>query len=88
MVSRTINRDGVLLLLLTLCSFGLGERGGHGLLPWTVILGLALIKGRWIIDRFMALGPVGGVFRWLLLGWLCATLALIAYAFVGTLPSA
>lgn len=40
-----------------------------------------LVKGRVVIDHFMALRSVGGLLRWIVPGWLVLVLGLIAYAF-------
>lgn len=46
-----------------------------------LVLLATLVKGRVVIDRFMALQHVGGPWRWIVLGWLLLVLVLIGYAF-------
>lgn len=46
-----------------------------------LVLLLTLIKGRVVIDHFMALQHAGGAWRWIVLGWLVLVLGLIGYAF-------
>ena len=46
-----------------------------------LVLLATLIKGRVVIDHFMALQHVGGPWRWIVLGWLLLVLGLIGYAF-------
>ena len=46
-----------------------------------LVLLATLVKGRVVIDRFMALQHVGGPWRWIVLGWLLLVLGLIGYAF-------
>ena len=50
-----------------------------------LVLLVTLVKGRVVIDHFMALQHVGGAWRWIVLGWLVLVLGLIGYAFY--LPS-
>jgi hypothetical protein len=50
-----------------------------------LVLLATLIKGRVVIDHFMALRHVGAAWRWAVLGWLLLVLGLISYAFL--LPS-
>ncbi len=69
-----------LLLGLTLAGYGFGQSawGGASL----AALGLALVKGQMVIDRFMGLARVAGPWRWALSGWLAFVLGLIALASV------
>jgi len=46
-----------------------------------LVLLATLVKGRVVIDHFMALQHVGGPWRWIVLGWLLLVLGLIGYAF-------
>jgi hypothetical protein len=46
-----------------------------------LVLLATLVKGRVVIDRFMALQHVAGPWRWIVLGWLLLVLGLIGYAF-------
>ena len=46
-----------------------------------LVLLATLVKGRVVIDHFMALQHVGGAWRWIVLGWLLLVLGLIGYAF-------
>jgi cytochrome c oxidase subunit 4 len=46
-----------------------------------LVLLATLIKGRVVIDHFMALRQVSGPWRWIVLGWLLLVLGLIGYAF-------
>lgn len=46
-----------------------------------LVLLTTLIKGRGVIDHFMALSHVRGPWRWIVLGWLLLVLGLIGYAF-------
>jgi hypothetical protein len=69
------------LLAMTALTFGLAEAGMSGHTIILVVLAITLIKGRIVIDRFMALQGVGAPWRWVTLGWLAAVLGTIAYAF-------
>lgn len=69
------------LLLLTLLSFSLGEVPNPGTWPLMVIGAATLIEGKLVMDYFMGLKAVGGVFLHVLTGWLVLVLGLIALAF-------
>lgn len=69
------------LLLLTLVSFSLGEVTHPGTLAVAVIGIVTFAKGKLVLDYFMGLREVGGLFQYLLTGWLVLVLSLIALAF-------
>lgn len=71
----------VSLLLLTVVTFSLAESGLSGRVMLLPILLVTLLKGRIVIDRFMALQGVAGPWRWIVLGWLVSVLGLIGFAF-------
>lgn len=71
----------VALLLLTGITFGLSESGLSGRILIIPVLLVTLLKGRIVIDRFMALQGVAGPWRWIVLGWLVLVLSLIGIAF-------
>lgn len=69
------------LLLLAVLTFGLAESGLSGRVLIVPVLLVTLLKGRIVIDRFMALQGVAGPWRWIVLGWLVLVLSLIGFAF-------
>jgi len=69
------------LLLLTAVTFSLAESGLSGRVMMLPVLLVTLLKGRIVIDRFMALQGVAGPWRWIVLGWLVSVLGLIGFAF-------
>lgn len=69
------------LLVLTLVSFSLGEVAHPGALAVAVIGIVTFAKGKLVLDYFMGLREVGGLFRYLLTGWLVLVLSLVALAF-------
>ena len=71
----------LILLALTVLSFGVTKAGVPGSAALVPVLLATLFKGRIVIDRFMALQGVGGAWRWVVLGWLLLVLGLIGYAF-------
>ncbi|MGV8892103.1 MAG: cytochrome C oxidase subunit IV family protein [Burkholderiaceae bacterium] len=71
----------VALLLLTGITFSLAEFGLSGRAMLLPILLVTLLKGRIVIDRFMALQGVAGPWRWIVLGWLVLVLSMIGVAF-------
>ncbi len=72
------------LVALTALTFGLAETGVFGSAILIPMLLATLVKGRIVIDRFMALQGVSGAWRWVVLGWLLVVLGLIAVAFQHT----
>ena len=46
-----------------------------------LLLLTTLVKGRIVIDRFMALQGAIAPWRWVVLGWLVVVVGLIGYAF-------
>ena len=71
----------IALLALTALTVSLAELGMAGRAVIIPVLAATLVKGRIVIDRFMALQGVGGPWRWLVLGWLAVVLGTIAYTF-------
>ncbi|MGE5623120.1 MAG: cytochrome C oxidase subunit IV family protein, partial [Bacillota bacterium] len=69
------------LLALTALTVSLSELGMAGRAVIIPVLAATLVKGRIVIDRFMALQGVGGPWRWLVLGWLAVVIGAIAYTF-------
>lgn len=69
------------LLTLTALTVGLAKAGVSSSTTLILVLLATLIKGRIVIDRFMALQGVSGPWRWIVLGWLLLVLGLIAFAF-------
>lgn len=69
------------LLALTALTVSLAELGMTGRAVIIPVLAATLVKGRIVIDRFMALQGVGGPWRWLVLGWLAVVIGAIAYTF-------
>lgn len=81
MTTRAATLIWLVLLLLTLVSFSLGEVAHPGTLAVAVIGVVTFAKGKLVLDHFMGLKPVGGLFRYLLTGWLVLVLGLVAVAF-------
>jgi cytochrome c oxidase subunit 4 len=69
------------LLVLTAMTFGVATFGLSGRAMLIPVLLVTLLKGRLVIDRFMALQGVAGPWRWIVLGWLGVVLSLIGFAF-------
>lgn len=75
------------LLCLTGTSFALAAHGLTGqALIWPVAL-LVLLKGGIVIDHFMGLRSVGGLWRAAVLGWLLLLVGLLAYSFTLNYPA-
>lgn len=80
---KTATFQWVTLLLLTLLTFGIAAYGLSGRAMIFPVLLITLLKGRIVIDRFMALQGVAGPWRWIVLGWLVLVLGAIGFAFRG-----
>lgn len=78
---KTATFHWLILLVLTGLTFAAAETGLSGDLVLLPVLLATLIKGRIVIDRFMALQGVDGAWRWVVLGWLVLVLGLIGFAF-------
>jgi cytochrome c oxidase subunit IV len=81
MARYTSTFEWLLLLALTGLSVGLAETGLPGTAVLIPVLLATLIKGRIVIDRFMALQQAAPAWRWVVLGWMFVVVGLIAYAF-------
>jgi hypothetical protein len=78
---RPCTRVYLILLGLTLVTFGIGAAGLGGLTLSLAVLGLALVKGQMVGDYFMGLKWVRGPWRWVVALWLLVPGALIGVAF-------
>lgn len=78
---KTATFQWIALLLLTGITFGIAQYGLSGRAMIIPVLLVTLLKGRIVIDRFMALQGVTGPWRWIVLGWLVLVLGLIGVAF-------
>lgn len=81
MTTKSATIEWLALLGLTAVTVVLAETGLPGSTVLIPVLLATLIKGRIVIDRFMALQGVVLPWRWVVLGWLVLVLGLIAYAF-------
>lgn len=78
---RTATFQWLILMALTAAAVGLSRSGLSDSALLVPVLLMTLIKGRIVIDRFMALQSVAAPWRWIVLGWLSLVLSLIGYAF-------
>jgi hypothetical protein len=79
---RPCTRVYLLLLLLSLVTFLIGQIGFSGLEVALVVLLLALLKGQLVGSYFMGLGWVRGWWRWAVSVWLFIPGLLIGAAFI------
>lgn len=65
------------LMALTLVAWWLGHSGSG---PWLglAVLALTVLKGQWLIDRFMELRQAPVLFRTLVSGWLIVVVGSMA----------
>lgn len=79
---RPCTRVFLVLMLLTLVTFAVGQLGLGGLWVSLAVLGFALLKGQLVGDFFMGLKGIRGPWRWVILLWLALPGGLITVAFV------
>lgn len=72
----------LLLMLLTVLTFAVGEAGVEGLTISLLVLALALMKGQLLGDHFMGLAKVRGLWRWVVVIWLSLPAMMIGTAFI------
>lgn len=80
-MNKASTRQWLILLALTLLSFGMAETTWSGNAILVPVLLATLVKGSVVIDRFMALRHAGALWRGAVFGWLIVVLGLISYAF-------
>jgi len=78
---RPCTRVYLVLVGLTLVTFGIGASGLGGLPLALAVLGLALVKGQLVGDWFMGLRGLRGPWRWVVALWLLVPGVLIGVAF-------
>ena len=79
---RPCTRVYLLLIALTVVTWGIGKAGLAGLAPSLLVLGFALLKGQLIGDWFMGLRFVSGFWRWVIVLWLLVPGMLIGLTFL------
>jgi len=72
----------ILLMVLTLVTWGIGKAGLSGLSVSLIVLGFALFKGYLIGDYYMGLRGISGAWRWPIIIWLLIPGSLITWAFI------
>lgn len=80
-MTNTATFQWLLLLAMTAVAVGLSQAGLSDNAILAPVLLTTLVKGRIVIDRFMALQGVTAPWRWIVLGWLLLVVGLIGYAF-------
>jgi len=71
----------LILLAMTAVAVGLSQASLSDNANLAPVLLATLVKGRIVIDRFMALQGAIAPWRWVVLGWLVVVVGLIGYAF-------
>jgi VIT1/CCC1 family predicted Fe2+/Mn2+ transporter len=71
----------LVLVLLTLTTYIIGESGHSGYVISMAVLFIAMIKGALVGDYFMQLKGITGLWRWPVMIWLMIPGGLIAIAF-------
>ena len=83
---RHLNIVLAVLLIATVATFEIGERGVAGPAAMAMLLTISFIKGRLVVLDFMGLRGVKFFWRGLLLGWLLLVSTLIAVAYWIAIP--
>lgn len=71
----------IVLALMTLVTWQVGEQGGQGTGIVAFVLGLAMLKGMLVAREFMALRHAPRLWQALVLGWLLLVCGLILVAY-------
>lgn len=81
MMNNKPSRVYLVLLLLTLLTYLVGENGLGGLWVAAVVMLVAVLKGVLVVQYFMGFRQVIGWWRWPVLVWLFLPTALIMLSF-------
>ena len=79
---RTCTRVYLVMIALTLVTWGIGQLGISGLWIALTVLFFALLKGQLVGDWFMGLRGLRGIWRWVVFIWLFVPGGLITVAFM------
>ena len=79
---RTCTLVYLVMVTLTLVTWGIGQLGYSGLWVALTVLFFALLKGQLVGGWFMGLRGLRGLWRWVVFIWLFVPGALITVAFV------
>ncbi|MDT3708027.1 MAG: cytochrome C oxidase subunit IV family protein [Thiobacillus sp.] len=80
-MTNTATFQWLILLAMTAVAVGLSQATLPDNALLVPVLLTTLVKGRIVIDRFMALQGVIAPWRWVVLGWLALVVGLIGYTF-------
>jgi len=72
----------IVMMLLSLATYIIGQQGLSGLRIALLVLAFALLKGQLVSTYFMGLGQVRGLWRWPVTLWLVILGSLISTAFI------
>lgn len=75
----------LVLMLLTMATYAIGEAGTGGTAMMLTVLGIAVIKVQMVADYFMDLRHTRWLWRGIVLGWLGLVTGLIAIAYLTTI---
>lgn len=84
--ARCLDRSFAVLVAATLATWAVGEAHAAGAAVMGVLLALAFVKSRLVVDEFMGLRSVKFRWRALMLGWLVVVLGLVALAYWKGMP--
>jgi len=75
----------LVLMLLTVATYAIGEAGTGGTAMMLTVLGIAVIKVQMVANYFMDLRHTRWLWRGIVLGWLLLVTGLIAIAYLTTI---
>ena len=75
----------LVLMLLTVATYAIGEAGVGGTAMMLTVLGLAVLKVQMVANYFMELRHTRWLWRGIVLGWLVSVTGLIAIAYLTTI---
>jgi predicted membrane protein len=75
----------LLMMILTMITYGIGESGMGGTAIMLIVLGIAAIKVQMVANYFMDLRHTRWLWRGIVLGWLILVTTLISIAYLTTL---
>lgn len=81
MTASPLTRIWLAVTGLTLANFAVASVGWSGRWAMLTVLALAFVKGRLVIDYFMDLRYCRPLWRGIVMGWLGAVTAIIAFAY-------
>ena len=78
----SVNTVWIVMMILTLTTYGIGKLGFSGLFITFILLSTALLKSYYVIADFMELKGVSLLWRAIMYGWLWTVCLAIAITYI------